>query len=186
MLNGTILEAANMKCLLCGSKMKQNIIEGAKAAVTSTETELKLTNVARASMEELLEDYRDFLRVRDLNLWDKNSEQALYVRYLSAGKITAPGGDGRYGSYEPDEAEPAGPSHRAHEAHISHDRLYLVVLIKSRVSPIRTAITNRTPMSLARLTFLSFSLGDASNICSRREEIRSRCLAAMGSSPFFL
>ncbi len=40
---------------------KQNIIEGAKAAIASSETELKLTNVARASLEELLEDYCDFL-----------------------------------------------------------------------------------------------------------------------------
>lgn len=52
---------------------KQNIAEGSKAAATSKETEIKLTNVARASLEELLIDYRDFLRVRDLPLWDKNS-----------------------------------------------------------------------------------------------------------------
>lgn len=45
---------------------KQNIAEGSKAAVTSTETEIKLTNVARASLEELLIDYQDYLRVRDL------------------------------------------------------------------------------------------------------------------------
>ena len=62
---------------------KQNIIEGSKAAVTSKETEIKLTNVARASLEELLEDYLDFLRVRDLAIWDKDSKEALYVRDLS-------------------------------------------------------------------------------------------------------
>src|SRR3990172_12275994 len=62
---------------------KQNIVEGSKAAVTSKETEIKLTNVARASLEELLEDYRDFLRVRDMQIWDKNSREALYVRELS-------------------------------------------------------------------------------------------------------
>ena len=45
---------------------KQNIVEGSKAATTSKEMEIKLTNVARASLEELLEDYRDYLRVRDL------------------------------------------------------------------------------------------------------------------------
>jgi four helix bundle protein len=45
---------------------KQNILEGSKASGTSRETELKLTNVARASLEELLEDYRDFLRVRGI------------------------------------------------------------------------------------------------------------------------
>ena len=61
---------------------KQNIIEGSKAATTSKETEIKLTNVARASLEELLEDYLDFLRVRDLRVWDKQSREARYVRKL--------------------------------------------------------------------------------------------------------
>ncbi|MEN9841246.1 MAG: hypothetical protein RL376_1046 [Verrucomicrobiota bacterium] len=61
---------------------KQNILEGSKAAVTSKEMELKLTNVARASLEELLADYRDYLRVRDLKLWPKDSKEALYVRKL--------------------------------------------------------------------------------------------------------
>src|SRR5207237_3204770 len=53
-----------------------------KAASTSKETEIKLTNVARASLEELLIDYRDFLRVRDLPLWDKDSKEARFVRNL--------------------------------------------------------------------------------------------------------
>lgn len=61
---------------------KQNIVEGSKAAVTSKEMEIKLTNVARASLEELLEDYRDYLRVRDLPLWDKQSREATYARQL--------------------------------------------------------------------------------------------------------
>jgi four helix bundle suffix protein len=61
---------------------KQNIIEGSKAATTSKEMEIKLTNVARASLEELLEDYRDYLRVRDLPLWDKQGSKAAYARKL--------------------------------------------------------------------------------------------------------
>ncbi|MBS1786678.1 MAG: four helix bundle protein [Acidobacteria bacterium] len=61
---------------------KQNIVEGSKASGTSKEMEIKLTNVARASLEELLMDYQDFLRVRDLAIWDKDSEEALYVRKL--------------------------------------------------------------------------------------------------------
>ncbi len=61
---------------------KKNILEGSKAAPTSKETELKLTNVARASLEELLDDYRDFLRARDLPAWDKDSKEAQYVRKL--------------------------------------------------------------------------------------------------------
>jgi len=61
---------------------KQNILEGSKAGTTSKETEIKLTNVARASLEELLGDYRDFLRVRDLKLWGKDSKEAKFVREL--------------------------------------------------------------------------------------------------------
>jgi len=48
----------------------QNIAEGSQAAGTSRKTELKLTNVARASLEELRLDYEDFLRQRGLPLWD--------------------------------------------------------------------------------------------------------------------
>ena len=63
---------------------KQNIVEGTKASGTSKETEIKLLNVARASLEELLVDYHDFLRVRNLSLWSKNSKEAQFVRKLSA------------------------------------------------------------------------------------------------------
>jgi four helix bundle suffix protein len=62
---------------------KQNIIEGSMASGTSKETEIKLTNVARASLEELLADYHDFLRVRKLPVWDKNDPRAQAIRRLS-------------------------------------------------------------------------------------------------------
>ena len=65
---------------------KQNILEGSQASGTSKETEIKLVNVARASLEELLEDYRDFLRTSRQPLWDKNSREALFVRKLGASK----------------------------------------------------------------------------------------------------
>lgn len=65
---------------------KQNIVEGSKAAVTSKEMEIKLTNVARASLEELLVDYQDFLRVREYSVWDKASAEAEYARKLGAAK----------------------------------------------------------------------------------------------------
>ena len=61
---------------------KQNILEGSKASGTSKEMEIKLTNVARASLEELLADYRDFLRVRDFPVWAKDSKEALFVRQI--------------------------------------------------------------------------------------------------------
>ncbi len=74
---------------------KQNILEASQASGTSKETELKLTNVARASLEELLEDYRDYLRQNGHPQWDKNSNEALYVRKLGSQK------DSSYESYRP-------------------------------------------------------------------------------------
>lgn len=50
---------------------KQNIAEGSEASTTSSETEIKLTDVAKASLEELLLDYEDYLHVRGLKVWDK-------------------------------------------------------------------------------------------------------------------
>ncbi|MGI8601909.1 MAG: four helix bundle suffix domain-containing protein [Verrucomicrobiales bacterium] len=58
----------------------QNIAEGSMASGTSKKTELKLTNVARASLEELLLDYQDYLRQRGLRQWAKDSPEALAVR----------------------------------------------------------------------------------------------------------
>jgi four helix bundle suffix protein len=60
----------------------KNIAEGSRISGTSKEAELKLTNVARASLEELLGDYTDYLRQHGHALWDKNSREALYVRKL--------------------------------------------------------------------------------------------------------
>lgn len=50
---------------------KQNIAEGSAASSTSRETEIKLTNVAKASLEELLVDYEDYLRVNGLGIWNE-------------------------------------------------------------------------------------------------------------------
>jgi four helix bundle suffix protein len=58
----------------------QNIAEGSMASATSKKMELKLTGVARASLEKLILDYEDFLRQRGLRIWDKNSPEALAVR----------------------------------------------------------------------------------------------------------
>ncbi|EDY19575.1 conserved hypothetical protein [Chthoniobacter flavus Ellin428] len=65
---------------------EKNILEGSKAAVVSKESEIKLTGVARASLEELLDDYRDYLRLREKAAWEKDSKEALYVRRLGCRK----------------------------------------------------------------------------------------------------
>lgn len=62
---------------------RQNIAEGSQASGTSKKTELKLVGVARASLEELLLDYEDFLRQRGLTLWDKDDSRAREVRALA-------------------------------------------------------------------------------------------------------
>jgi len=101
---------------------KQNIIEGSMASGTSKETELKLTNVARASLEELLEDYRDYLRNNDAPLWDKNSKEALYVCQLAAGKIALPKKKNEtHVTNEKDKTRPVAESDRSHTPHSSHN-----------------------------------------------------------------
>ncbi len=87
---------------------KQNIIEGSMASGTSKESEIKLTNVARASLEELLEDYRDFLRTRNSPLWDKDSKEALAVRRLASGRA----GGGAHASHQ---------SHGTHGANVTYE-----------------------------------------------------------------
>src|SRR3990172_4824614 len=86
----------------------QNIAEGSMASATSKKMELKLTGVARASLEELLLDCEDFLRQRGLRLWDKDSPEALKVRrrYQSA----ASGQSGRSDrSDTPDKSDSSDP-----------------------------------------------------------------------------
>ena len=61
---------------------KQNIIEGKEAARTSYETLLKLVNVARSSLQELLADYEDYLRVRHLQQWSVDSAEVAAMRKL--------------------------------------------------------------------------------------------------------
>jgi restriction system protein len=62
---------------------KQNIAEGSMASGTSRKTELKLVNVARASLEELLLDFEDYLRQKELSLWGKDHTTAKEIRQLA-------------------------------------------------------------------------------------------------------
>jgi four helix bundle suffix protein len=73
---------------------KQNILEGSEASGTSKETEIKLTNTARASLKELLEDYRDFMRNRGIAEWARDDPYAVRLRQLNR----APGAN--YGTFK--------------------------------------------------------------------------------------
>ena len=66
---------------------KQNIAEGNRAAATSTETEIKLTNVAKASLEELLIDYQDYLRTRNKLLQDGSNPRYEKMRAYAASEL---------------------------------------------------------------------------------------------------
>lgn len=76
---------------------RQNIAEGSQASLTSKKTEIKLVSVARASLEELLIDYEDFLRQRGLKLWDKDDPKAREIRTLT---------DRTYSTYQTYLSEP--------------------------------------------------------------------------------
>jgi four helix bundle suffix protein len=80
---------------------KQNIAEGSMASGTSKKTELKLVGVARASLEELLLDYQDYLRQHGLPLWGKDHPQARQVRGLCYQKNES------YSTYKPYLEPPA-------------------------------------------------------------------------------
>lgn len=67
-----------------GRSGKQNIVEGSDSLKTSMKSGIKLTNVAKASEEELLEDYEDFLRQRGLNVWPKDDKRVLVFRAKAA------------------------------------------------------------------------------------------------------
>ena len=68
---------------------RQNIAEGSRASATSSQTELRLVNVARASLDELLLDYEDYLRQRGKLIWDKSSPQARAVREVASQNPTS-------------------------------------------------------------------------------------------------
>ncbi|MCR5423307.1 MAG: four helix bundle suffix domain-containing protein [Bacteroidales bacterium] len=73
---------------------KQNIVEGCEAAMTSSETEVKLINVARASFQELREDYEDYLKKHSLPVWDNS-----HPRYGSMLDFCRQNND--YAAYQP-------------------------------------------------------------------------------------
>ena len=62
---------------------RQNIAEGSRASAISSETDLRRVNVARASLEQLLRDYEDFLRQRNLPQWTNDNPEAVAVRELA-------------------------------------------------------------------------------------------------------
>jgi four helix bundle suffix protein len=104
----------------------QNIAEGSKASGTSRKTELKLTNVARASLEELRLDYEDFLRQRSLSHWDRKDprRQSLIDRRCATADCVAewvkeqhgPSGQSGHSGLKQNTKPPSTPSTKSTES----------------------------------------------------------------------
>jgi four helix bundle suffix protein len=95
----------------------QNIVEGSKVSGTSKKTEMKLTDVARASLEELRRDYRDYLRQRRLPEWsptDPLRAELIAARWKSAEEVAAWVKE-VHGRYRHD-------GHDGHDGHSGRDR----------------------------------------------------------------
>lgn len=87
---------------------RQNIAEGSRASVASSQTELRLVNVARASLDELLLDYEDYLRQHSLPQWTKDDPRAQAVRAVAQ-------------NYRPDRPDAdAGPGAAAYARWLAH------------------------------------------------------------------
>lgn len=85
---------------------RQNIAEGSRASATSSQTELRLVNVARASLDELLLDYEDYLRQRGRRQWGKDAPEAQAVRAIGRRN----GADGTDPSDPADPSDPTAPN----------------------------------------------------------------------------
>src|SRR5512136_1534051 len=85
---------------------RQNIAEGSRAAATSSQTELRLVNVARASLDELLLDYEDFLRQRGKRHWTKDDPEAREVRAIGQERTDPPDQSDPSAAYMPWLASP--------------------------------------------------------------------------------
>lgn len=98
---------------------RQNIAEGSRASATSSQTELRLVNVARASLEELLLDYEDFLRHRHLTQWTVNSREVADVRKVA--RSLRPGSKNRTDSTDrTDSAEGADSQNQSYPSNPSY------------------------------------------------------------------
>ena len=69
---------------------KQNIVEGCAASATSNKTEIRLVSVAKASLQELLQDYEDYLRTRGHRQWEEGSKELEAMRRLGRTHNDAP------------------------------------------------------------------------------------------------
>ncbi len=146
----------------------QNIVEGSLASGTSKKTELKLTNVARASLGELIQDYQDYLRQRGLQIWDKDSRIVLAMRRRLAGRLPPP-----QNAPYPDKV--------SHQAQEFLDEPLLAALTAMRIKPAETCanimlcLTNQASFLLGRqLKRLEKDFLEKGGITERMYHARSR------------
>lgn len=135
----------------------QNIAEGSKASGTSKKTELKLTNVARASLEELRLDYEDFLRHRGLRLWDRTDPRgkSLIARRCTTADCVAEWvkeQHGQTGLSGPNQNNSSTPSSKSMKSSLSSLSIYPEIAANAALILITVACTllDRQLASLAK------------------------------------
>ncbi|HIJ65072.1 MAG TPA: four helix bundle protein [Candidatus Hydrogenedentes bacterium] len=158
----------------------QNIAEGSKASGTSKKTELKLTNVARASLEELRLDYEDFLRQRRLPLWERDDprrEDLIARRCGTADEVAAwvreiHESDGRHGLSGQDRRN--GHSTKSTKSTVSTRSTYPEIAANAALTLIAVACSLLDRQLAAQAQAFEQDGGFTERLYRRRQEARGR------------
>lgn len=153
---------------------KQNIAEGSSASRASRKNEIKLVNVARASLSELLADYEDFLRQNHLKQWDKNSPQALRVRNLHKTNQT-------------DKSDKTDRSGRTDQADKSYTTYKSYMTDSESAANALICLINQTAYLLDRqLLALEKTISEKGEIAHKQMSYKERLLAKIKEDDEFL
>src|SRR3989344_1511232 len=148
---------------------KQNIAEASVTSGTSKKSELRLMDVARASLQELLEDYSDFLRQRNLKQWNKDDERAVAIRQL-AYRIDR--------TDRTDRTDKTDKTHRTYESYMSNAESAANCLI---------CLINQTNYLLDRqLLSLEQELTERGDLSDRIKTVRKEQIAGLPNMEKFL
>ena len=148
---------------------KQNIAEASVTSGTSKKSELRLMDVARASLQELLEDYSDFLRQRNLKQWNKDDERAVAIRQL-AYRIDR--------TDKTNRTDRTDKSHRTYESYMSNAESAANCLI---------CLINQTNYLLDRqLLSLEQELTERGDLSDRIKTVRKEQIAGLPNMEKFL
>ncbi|HKZ40453.1 MAG TPA: four helix bundle protein [Candidatus Hodarchaeales archaeon] len=157
---------------------KQNIAEASVTSGTSKKSELRLMDVARASLQELLEDYSDFLRQRNLKQWNKDDERAVAIRQLAYRIDRTDRTDRTDKTDKTNRTNRTDKSHRTYESYMSNAESAANCLI---------CLINQTNYFLDRqLLSLEQELTERGDLSDRIKTVRKEQIAGLPNMEKFL